>query len=510
MTKFLTLLVIPFFTFSVSRGQNDTTSKVVPKEFWDRSPVEAASLWAKTVYPEKDGFTWQKVEGVTVSQRGWFSYVGARNILGVSNQVVWFGENPRVLSISFKSPWEWGNSATENEPLFLLSEKPVGQEVRFLGLVTQELCNLERVADLESSSTGSFYLYNPPTIFDPLAIYGNKGELKYSEESAILGKNSWRKICVSGLLKNSMGKEVFSKDGGIDPWLDRGKRQNLCMELRAILEDSTIPTSFLKDVLRGVELYSLKELLPEVRKLSARFPESAAYVVQMRELEQKYGSILSPDEETKNEKGWHEFRKLTKRYWNDEVQHLRERCDETIYSLEASGDEKKIVDRIQSGKATDHLLYDFFRRDRQGYLNLLVARLAASKTAYNRSSLLRDLSKVGPERLLVYLEKCSEKEFIQCSAGAANLIREKRPELKEKLQKALGGYQEVVKDIGYWPLGGLEALVPEDDPRYFDDEAVKDAIQWWRKNAKIFTAQFVDEADFQSRIDSIESRWLVE
>ena len=155
---------------------------------------------------------------------------------------------------------------------------------------------------------------------------------------------------------------------------------------------------------------------------------------------------------------------------------------------------------------TDHLLYHAYRTDKAFFNKLSLFQLDHVETAYQRRLLILKIKEASPELLLEYLNNTSAVIFVQCSALCADLIREKKPEWKNRLQIALSTYHHIVKDSGYWPLAGLEAIVPEDEPRYFDQAVVQKTIKQVEQDIDQFTSEFCPRENFIKRINNVKKR----
>ena len=299
-----------------------------------------------------------------------------------------------------------------------------------------------------------------------LRIYDGQGRrVEKSGDDPEL-RRDWRADCGEAMLRKHARGAWEGKGRGIDSWKDKTGRKALAGRLREALRDESLPDLLRREILRGIEVFLLDELVEEVE-----------------------GMPLGKGE---GEEG---------------AGILRRQREATLSSLRDRGKREAIEERLRRKKAAGHLVYDLFRRNRRLYAEMMVERLRQAGTERERYHALDRLVEHGSEALLAYLERCGEEEFKRCSAGAAVLIRREKPGWRGRLQEALERYHEGMEDDEFFVFRGLEALVPEDDPRYFDEAAVARTLAWWKENARRLSGRYLTEECLREKIREAEERW---
>jgi hypothetical protein len=488
----------------------------MPRGFWKSSPQKAAVDYARKNLDEKSrGETTVKKDAESLTS-GMIEYGGHSNVYGMSNQLVRFGKRADVCKISFSYGFmRRGNFEGDHLASCLVSLEPASERAEFIALVASEFRNVDVAIDDRDNAIlyDSYACYNPPTIFNGLKVYDGKRAIIFDEDSENIRIGIKRKLRFTKYVNALMLKQkkvLFpDKRERFDPYSIEKKalREQLIQDARMIINDPMMPFSLKSDLLKGARYFCLHELKSDIVNLSRRHSKKKDYVREYEKQSKRYSGLDYSYEKVSKSASYKRYSKLLSRYFNDDEQQLRKEIDMTLASLNAVGDVAAIRKMISDRKETAHLLYHLYRTHLKNYQLLTLTKLKLAETAYDRRLLLMALTKHAPDQLLEYLSKASDLEFTKCAALSADLIREKKPEWKLRLQIALVNYHRVVKDRGYWPLDGLEAIVPDDAPHYFDDQVVASLISDLEKSLDQFTSQYCNRESFQERIDLVKKRW---
>jgi len=481
-----------------------TVSEIsLPSQFEKMKPYDAAHAWAQKAMREKVSDS-----KLTIGKRKSLLREGEiiyNRTSGGGDRWSWqkFGEQPQLVRFSASYPNRYWRSLGSFSPAISLEVVPLGKRANHYAQAVSCLPDLKVVREKGGSAiTRDSISTSPPIRFYPYEVYNSRGKLHYKDPDFVFDETQWGPVA-EGLLTKLEPK--VEESSWIDLFVHSSAREGLILRMRGLLGDRDTPIKLKTTLVYAVAELSISEMLPDLRSLSRTTARRAAYRYEYDRLSKVMGE-LSWDEQARHPKH-KRYSELLSRSVNDHEQNLRDALDDGIEVLSCVGSENKIRSRFHRKKHVASLMYHLYRTNKPVWQKLTIERLAIEEGASSRYRLIADLKEAAPETLLKYLSTCSERLFIRCSADAAELIRRERPEWKLKLQNALVKYHTVVGDDGRWPMNGIEALVPEDAPRYFDEKVVGDLLARLEKNPEQFAYGYYSMKDVLYDLAKIRARW---
>lgn len=493
------LLALAGLTACATYGEEKFKKVELPTKFDDFHPKVYVETFLKKSLKKNYSFK-KREEAILSGNVDFIVYSGSHNMWGYSMGVIDFSEATYhslvYANVRFSIPQR---EKTDASKIHFEYKKLKENDVKLLRAAPLML-NYHIFATDGSMNLGSTW-YNPSTFFEELRFGDEKGNILYREKRHYSDESG----LVENLTKSFITQVVeSSKEKGVsldfDPYTDVEARKQYVELLKTLLASKEVSNEYKAKLVKTVGDFFLTELLPSLRHLDEEVPAVAKYVKE----ELYYGALYKKYPE--NEEYSKKWTALYERYNNDGEQILRSEIDSSLALLSAMGNPDKIKLKIRKKAKVEPLIYHLYKTAPKKLIPILKFQIERNlDSAWALQQPIHRFAELNSLEMAKWVDTLPNRSYVLVAPYCSEVIREHTPEKKLKLQKALVEYFHTCKNTGLWRLDGLEALVPEGNPHYFQRSVVEKHIGEIESRKTELVERFISLETIDERLNQVRA-----